>query len=55
MLLNTLEEDPTLDDQYFEWLEENCPCDDHDECDCMGFFDWLEMVTLERQEANCDF
>lgn len=60
-MLEGLEEDPALDDQYFDWLEENCECHEHNtyhdpcDCDCMGFDDWLEMVLLEQQESNCDF
>ena len=43
-----------LEDQYYEWLEENCACESEEECICMTFNDWLEMQREEAAECLAD-
>jgi hypothetical protein len=37
----------TLEDEYFDWLEKNCKCED-DACECMDFEDWWEDREYDR-------
>jgi len=56
MFLDMLEEDPAFEDDYFDWLEENCKCNiEEDGCSCLSFDEWLSMVLLEQEQTNCDF
>ncbi len=41
-----------IEDQYFEWLEENCKCDIQNEgCNCPDVNDWCLSEMDDLREA----
>jgi hypothetical protein len=45
-----------LEDQYFEWLDENCECTSERECICKTFNQWIderiEFMFGDEEEEN---
>ena len=53
------EDNDQIEDQYADWLEENCQCPGHhtweSHCDCLSFDQWLEnlndyLIDNEQEE-----
>lgn len=43
------------EDKYYEWLEENCKCENTEECTCLSLEEWFDNLPepdLDDLEEN---
>ena len=47
-------DDNKAQDQYCDWLEQNCKCASVEECECKSFEEWLdEQPEPDLDEEDC--